>query len=163
MTESDAISAFAGTGDRLAHIGFVVRDIEKEMKRWMSAGAQLFIEPEIDEIQRVACALVGFPSVLPFELVAPVSEDSPVQARLKKGGGLDHVCLFVDEINAAFADHQARGAIPLVAPVYGVVFDRMIAFVQMRTGLVVELMKAAPEGRKAADPLDRYFRAVSGE
>ncbi|MEK7264533.1 MAG: VOC family protein [Pseudomonadota bacterium] len=161
MTESDPIAASPAAGDRLAHIGFVVRDIERELTRWTSAGAVVFIDPELDPVQKVYCALVGFPSALPFELVAPSGEDSPVQARLKKGGGLDHVCFFVDDIEAAFADYQARGGLPLVSPVYGVVFDRMIAFVQMRTGLVVELMKLKRENRKAADPLTVYFSSTS--
>lgn len=160
MTESDAFAAFSAAGDRLAHLGFVVRDIEKEMKRWTAAGAAVFIEPELDPVQKVFCALIGFPAALPFELVAPAGQDSPVQARLKKGGGLDHVCFFVDDIDNAFAEYQARGGLPLVAPVYGVVFDRMIAFVQMRTGLVVEMMRATPESRKPSDPLNRYFAAV---
>ncbi len=161
MTASESITAFSGAGDRLAHIGFVVRDIEKELKCWTAGGAALFIEPELDPNQKVWCALVGFPSALPFELVAPSAADSPLQARLKRGGGLDHVCLFVDNIDTAFADYQARGGLPLVAPVYGVVFDRMIAFVQMRTGLVVELMQFARENRKAIDPLTHYFTAIA--
>lgn len=161
MTGSDALAPFSGAGDHLAHLGFVVRDIEKEVSRWVKSGAALFIDPEFDPIQNVYCALVGFPAALPFELVAPGGENSPVQARLKKGGGLDHVCLFVDEIEPAFEAYQARGGLPLVTPVYGVVFDRKIAFVQMRTGLVVELMQSHRDGLKAADPLERYFKATT--
>lgn len=161
MTESEASQAPSGAGDKLAHLGFVVRDIEKEMKRWAASGAVTFIEPELDPTQMVYCALVGFPTALPFELVAPAAENSPVQARLKKGGGLDHVCLFVDDIDVTFTEYQSRGGLPLVAPVYGVVFDRMIAFVQMRTGLVIELMQSLRENRKPVDPLSRYFAAVS--
>jgi|GEM_PF-374606 len=146
--------------DKLAHIGFVVRKIEIEYQRWLDAGACVYIEPEVDPIQKVWCALVGFPKTLPFELVAPAAPDSPVNTRLKKGGGLDHVCFFVDNIEAALKSYAAMGGLVVVEPVYGVVFDRVIAFIQMRTGLVVELMQKAPERRKTKDPLTPYFSRI---
>lgn len=160
--DSRATPSFPAGGDRLAHVGFVVRDIDKELKRWVGAGARLFIAPEIDPLQKVWCALIGFPETLPIELVAPVAgETSPIEARLKRGGGLDHICYFVDDVGAALADFEERGGVVVVSPIYGSVFDRMIAFLQMRTGLIVELMSASPIGRKPADPLQSYYETCA--
>lgn len=165
MTEfsPDMAVPFSAGGDRLAHVGFVVRDMEKELNRWTSAGARLFIAPEVDPVQKVSCALIGFPSTLPIELVAPAvpGEPSPVDGRLKRGGGLDHICYFVDDVSAAIADFETRGGMVVVPPVYGVVFDRTIAFLQMRAGLVVELMSLERAGRKPVDPLQEYFKACA--
>ncbi|MEO1241802.1 MAG: VOC family protein [Pseudomonadota bacterium] len=160
MTEFDTVLTNGSSGDRLAHIGFVVRKIDKELTRWIRAGAVLLIEPEEDPIQKVYCALVGFPKSTPFELVAPAGDDSPVETRLKKGGGLDHVCYFVDDIHKAVEEYVGRGGQVVVEPVYGVVFDRIIAFIQMRTGLTVELMQMTAEKRKDLDPLASYFKLV---
>jgi hypothetical protein len=44
-------------------------------------------------------------------------------------------------------------AMCVVEPVYGAVFDRLIAFVITRPGMVLELMRRRPEGRLALDPL----------
>jgi methylmalonyl-CoA/ethylmalonyl-CoA epimerase len=140
--------------------------MKKELKRWQASGARVFIEPEIDPIQKVCCALVGFPLAVPFELVAPapdlpVGEKSPVDTRIKRGGGLDHVCYFVDDVSIAVEACQKRGGALIVEPVYGVVFDRAIAFLHMRTGLIIELMCRKAEGRKLTDPLKPWFSAMA--
>ena len=74
--------------------------------------------------------------------------DSPVEARLNRGGGLDHVCYFVDDLDEELAAEVESGArwsyahrrMPSL-------LDRDIAFVHRRSGLVVELMTRTPVRR----------------
>jgi methylmalonyl-CoA/ethylmalonyl-CoA epimerase len=132
----------------LAHLGYVVADMPRALKRFEAEGAVVVIAPTDDPIQRVSCCLLRCDGAVDIELVAPlVAGDSPVEARLKRGGGLDHVCYFVDDVADALAAEVAAGSIVVCEPVHAVTFDREIAFVQRRSGLVIEFM-----AREAAAP-----------
>ena len=67
---------------------------------------------------------------------------APISGRLKRGGGLDHLCFWVDDLDASLAREVENDAILLVPPTRAVTFDSTVAFVQRRGGLVVELMGA---------------------
>jgi methylmalonyl-CoA/ethylmalonyl-CoA epimerase len=103
------------------------------------------IPPTDDPIQRVSCCLIRSDGAVDIELVAPlVPGDSPIESRLKRGGGLDHVCYLVDDISEALTSELATGAIVVCEPTHAVTFNRQIAFVQRRSGLVVEFMAREP-------------------
>lgn len=125
----------------LHHVGFVVRNMGRAVEGYLREGAILEIAPTDDPIQRVTCALMRMEDGGAIELVAPLDpEDSPVTSRLRRGGGLDHLCYLVDDLETELAVEVGRGATVVCDPVYAVTFDRMIAFVLRRTGLLVELM-----------------------
>jgi len=129
----------------LAHLGFVVPDMQRALKRFEAEGAVVLIPPTDDPIQRVSCCLIRSDGAVDMELVAPlVPGDSPIESRLKRGGGLDHVCYFVDDMSEALASELATGAIVVCEPTHAVTFNRQIAFVQRRSGLVVEFMAREP-------------------
>ena len=129
----------------LAHIGYVVADMDRAVRRFETEGSVVVISPTEDPIQRVSCCLVRTDDAIDIELVAPlVPGDSPVEARLKRGGGLDHVCYFVDDLEDSLASEIGAGAFVVCEPTYAVTFDRDIAFVHRRSGLVVELMTRSP-------------------
>jgi methylmalonyl-CoA/ethylmalonyl-CoA epimerase len=108
----------------------------------------VLIPPTADPIQRVSCCLLRTDDAIDVELVAPLaSGESPVESRLKRGGGLDHVCYFVDTLAEELEAEVAKGALVVCEPTYAVTFDRDIAFVQRRSGLVVELMTREPVPR----------------
>jgi len=131
--------------NELAHVGYVVRDMDAALRRFRAEGAEVVIAPTPDPIQRVSCCLLRCDGAVDVELVAPlVPGDSPVESRLKRGGGLDHVCYLVDDLDAALAAETANGALTVCEPTYAVTFDRTIAFVQRRSGLIVELMTRTP-------------------
>jgi len=140
--------------EELAHVGVVVPKMEKAMTQWQRAGAALVIPPHFDPIQNVTCALLILAGSVPIELVAPAPEGpNPVANRLAKGGGIDHVCVYTDDVAASVAAQVAAGAVCVVEPVYGAVFDRTIAFVVTRPGFVVEFMQKQAVGRAEKDPL----------
>jgi len=129
----------------LAHLGYVVADMDRALKRFAAEGAVVVIPPTPDPVQRVACCLLRTDGAVDIELVAPLTPgDSPVEARLKRGGGLDHICYFVDSLADELESETAAGAMVVCEPTYAVTFGRDIAFVQRRSGLVVELMTREP-------------------
>jgi methylmalonyl-CoA/ethylmalonyl-CoA epimerase len=131
----------------LHHVGYVVRDIGRAIDRFVAEGADVLIQPTDDPIQKVTCALLRLADGIDIELVAPLDpEDSPVSARLRRGGGLDHICLAVDDVADALAGEESRGGLVVCPPVHAVTFDRTIAFVHRRSGLLIELMGRAPAG-----------------
>lgn len=147
---------------RVFHWGYVVPNMERALKMWQRDGATLIVPPAIDPIQNVSCAFLLYGNALPIELVAPLADGpNPVESRLKKGGGLDHVCLFSDDLEKEVETMQADGAHVLVEPCYGAVFDRRLAFLATRAGLTVELMTRVPVGRASEDPLAKYMAAAS--
>ena len=92
----------------LAHLGYVVASVEKAMKRWTAQGYEVWIEPTSDPVQGVVVALLSDGTV-PVELVSPIDGDtpSPVEARLRRGGGLDHLCFYVDDVAGAL-EHEVE-------------------------------------------------------
>lgn len=91
-----------------------------------------------------------------IELIAPTRDDSEVSRFLAKHGeGLHHICLQVDDIEAALAGMKARGA-RLVdeAPKAGAGGSR-VAFIHPRSthGVLIELVEYPPGRRQqGADP-----------
>lgn len=128
----------------LHHIGFVVPNIVPALRRWVDEGAIVRVEPVDDPIQRVTVALLDVDGTVPVELVAPLDlNDSPVAARLRRGGGLDHFCYSVSDVAAKLDEAVAQGGLLLCPPVFAVAFRRQIGFVQRRSGLVVEFISDA--------------------
>jgi methylmalonyl-CoA/ethylmalonyl-CoA epimerase len=145
----------------IAHIGHVAPQMDRALAVWRRAGATLVIPPAVDPIQNVTCALVILAGVVPVELVAPLPDGpNPVAGRLAKGGGIDHVCIYVDDVAAALAERLAEKAMCVVEPHYGAVFDREIAFVVTRGGLVLELMQRRAQGRLPEDPLAPVLASI---
>ena len=129
------------TGPRLHHVGYVVPNMAGGVRRFEDAGAELVVGPTDDPLLGVTCALMRLPEGVDVELVAPLEgAESPIAARLKRGGGLDHLCFWVEDLDASLAKELENDAMLLVEPTYAVTFDSTVAFVQRRGGLVVELM-----------------------
>lgn len=132
----------------LHHIGYVVPRMSAAISRFVDEGATVVVEPVEDPIQRVTVALLTTDADVPIELVAPVPDlDSPIAARLRRGGGFDHLCFSVSDVADALAQETERGSLLVCEPVFAVAFTRTVAFVQRRSGMVVEYIsdeKVAP-------------------
>lgn len=123
----------------LHHIGYVVPRIGPALSRFVDEGARVLVEPIDDPIQKVTVALLSCDGDVPIELVAPTPGlDSPVEARLRRGGGFDHLCYSVRDVAASLGEEEERGSLIVCQPVFAVAFTRTIGFVQRRSGMVVE-------------------------
>ena len=125
----------------LHHVGFVVPSMPGAIRRFVEAGGELVVGPTDDPGLGVTCALISMPEGVDLELVAPLEgAESPVTARLARGGGLDHLCFWVDDLDSALSREEDLDALLLVPPTRALTFGTTVAFVQRRGGLVVELM-----------------------
>ena len=98
---------------RIDHVAIIVRNIEQALAFYRDT---LGITPrEIKEVPteqvRIAFLPMGGPGGSEIELIEPTNPDSSLARFLeKRGEGLHHICLEVDDIDAALVDMQAKGA-----------------------------------------------------
>jgi len=127
---------------KIDHIGIAVRDIQETLKVYQEAlGLQLDEIIEVrDQQVRVAFLPVGESNL---ELVQPTAGDTAVANFLEsRGEGIHHICLEVDDIEAALARLKACG-VPLIdrTPRQGA--HGRVAFVHPRGvhGVLLELVE----------------------
>jgi methylmalonyl-CoA/ethylmalonyl-CoA epimerase len=98
---------------RLNHVGVAVPDMDAAIAFWRKTmGAEVVAEPFDMPEQGVRVAFVDTPNDgTQVELLAPLSDDSPVNSFLAKNplGGQHHLCFEVPEIDAARAEFEAAG------------------------------------------------------
>ena len=95
---------------KLDHIGLATRELEEGLALWRDIlGLQVDGTEEIQEQGvRVAMLPIGDTHV---ELLEPLSPESPVGRFLsKRGPGIHHLAVEVEDINASLADLKRRGA-----------------------------------------------------
>ena len=101
------------TPRRIDHVAIIVRDIEEALAFYrdtlgIAPGA---IKDVPTEQVRIAFLPMGGPGGSEIELIEPLVPDSSLSRFLeKRGEGLHHICLEVDDIDAALAEMQAQGA-----------------------------------------------------
>ncbi len=125
----------------LHHVGYVVRNMARGIEQFCREGAVVTIPPTDDPLQRVQCALLTLVDGTAIELVAPLDEhDSPLAARLRRGGGFDHLCFSVADVSAALDAEVEDGAMIVCEPVFAVTFAETVGFALRRSGMLVEYM-----------------------
>jgi methylmalonyl-CoA/ethylmalonyl-CoA epimerase len=95
---------------KIEHIGVATRSIEEALGFWRDALGLEVVHTEVVEEQKVRVAMlpVGEPRI---ELLEPTADDSPVATFLeKRGAGIHHVAVRVDDIRAALARLKESGA-----------------------------------------------------
>lgn len=96
--------------EKIAHIGIAVESIEQWIGFYRDVlGLDYSGFEEVPEQKvRVAFLTIGESSI---ELLEPTSDDSPIAKFLKKrGSGIHHIAIQVDDIEAALARHREAGA-----------------------------------------------------
>lgn len=130
---------------KINHLGIATKEIDEALKFWGEALGLENIHTEIVEDQKVRVAMlpIGESRV---ELLEPTSEDSPISKFLeKRGGGIHHIAVEVDDIVAAIAQMKEKGAILIdETPRIGAE-GCLIAFVHPKSagGVLLELMQTA--------------------
>lgn len=96
--------------EKIDHIGIAVESIEKWLGFYKDVlGLEYTGSEEVEEQKvRVAFLKIGESQI---ELLEPTADDSPIAKFLeKRGSGIHHIALKVDDINAALARHHEAGA-----------------------------------------------------
>ncbi|HEY0457768.1 MAG TPA: methylmalonyl-CoA epimerase [Pyrinomonadaceae bacterium] len=95
---------------KINHLGIATRGIEEALKFWEDALGLENVHTETVEDQKVRVAMlpVGESRI---ELLEPTSDDSPIAKFLeKRGGGIHHIAVEVEDIEAALAKLKRAGA-----------------------------------------------------
>lgn len=94
---------------KIDHIGIVVQDIETALKVYRDALGLELTKTEFVPEQAVKIAFLPT-GESEIELVQPTTDDSGIARYLaKRGEGIHHICLEVDDIEAALAQMAAQG------------------------------------------------------
>lgn len=95
---------------KINHVAIVVEDVQAALHFWQTAlGLPLHhVEHNEGEAVDIAFLPVGDSEI---ELIAPFTEDSGVAKYLaKRGAGLHHLCIEVEDITAALEQIRSSGA-----------------------------------------------------
>jgi methylmalonyl-CoA epimerase len=94
---------------KINHLGIATKGIDEALKFWSDALGLENIHTEVVEDQKVRVAMlpIGESRV---ELLEPTSDDSPISKFLeKRGGGIHHIAVEVDDIEASLAKLKSQG------------------------------------------------------
>ena len=94
---------------KINHLGIATKSIDEALQFWSESLGLENVHTETVEDQKVRVAMlpIGESRV---ELLEPTSDDSPISKFLeKRGGGLHHIAVEVDDIYEALANLKAKG------------------------------------------------------
>lgn len=136
---------------RLKHIGVAVPCLNSARESFATLfDYEVVAGPFEDPIQKVAVLFLAKSpdDAMQIELVAPLSEDSPIRSMLaRERGGAYHLCLETADLDAALAHAQRHGCVVVAAPQPAVAFQgRRIAWIYTPARLLFELVED-PAGR----------------
>jgi methylmalonyl-CoA/ethylmalonyl-CoA epimerase len=134
-------------GFKLLHVGVAVSSLEPTTELLSSLfGYRVISGPFNDPTQRVKVSFLAKSNhdVAEIELIAPLSEDSPITSMLAKGGGAAyHLCFETSDIDQAITHAKNNGCILLGNPVPATAFQgRRIAWIYTRSRQLFELVEA---------------------
>ena len=88
---------------KINHLGIATKGIDEALKFWGDALGLENVHTEIVEDQKVRIAMLPIGESR-IELLEPTGDDSPISKFLeKRGGGIHHIAVEVDDIEAALA------------------------------------------------------------
>ena len=129
------------------HIGVAVHNLEEAMETY---GTILGFEIQGTEALEDRGLKVCFVNTGKerIELIAPTREDSEVSAFLnKRGPGIHHICIAVDNIDEALEEMRERGARIVGNGVQSGAHDTRVAFLHPKSthGVLIELVEKKEE------------------
>jgi len=130
---------------RIHHVAVVVDDMEKSLSFWRDA---LGLNPsEVRDVPEQKSQVAFLPAgESEVELVKPTTDDSGIARYLtKRGPGLHHICVEVDDIQAMLVQLKAGGARLINETPVTAADGRQYAFVhpESTSGVLVELYQAS--------------------
>jgi methylmalonyl-CoA epimerase len=131
--------------ERIDHIAIIVRNIEQALSFYRDTLG--LVPGEIKEVPseqiRIAFLPLGGPGGSEIELIEPTTSDSSLAKFLeKRGEGLHHLCLEVDDIDAALREMQEKDT-PVLDKQPRVAAEGRAIFIHPRAanGVLLELLE----------------------
>jgi methylmalonyl-CoA/ethylmalonyl-CoA epimerase len=95
---------------KIDHLGIATRSIEETLQFWTDSLGLVNVHAETVEDQKVRIAMLPIGDSR-IELLEPTSDDSPISKFLeKRGGGIHHIALEVDDIRTKLRQLKEAGA-----------------------------------------------------
>ena len=138
---------------RIDHVGIAVPDLDAAIEMYEKAFGMRCVHTEVNEEQGVREAMLEVgDSGSYIQLLAPLSDDSPIGKFLAKNGpGIQQMAYRVDDIDAVSEELRGQGLRLLYdAPKNGTAGSR-VNFVHPKSagGVLVELVQPGPGGMGA--------------
>ncbi len=96
--------------EKIDHIGIAVKSISEALPYYRDVLGLELLGDEIVPEQKVHVAFLKIGESR-IELLEPTTEDSPISKFLeRRGGGIHHIAVLVDDIEVALREHKARGS-----------------------------------------------------
>lgn len=93
---------------KINHLGIATKGIDDALRFWVDALGLENIHTEVVEDQKVKIAMLPIGESR-IELLEPTSDDSPISKFLeKRGGGIHHIAVEVDDIQASLEDLKTK-------------------------------------------------------
>lgn len=131
---------------RIDHIGIAVRDINQAARLYVEGLGLALTDIETLPQQGVAVGFIPLGDS-ELELLEPLSDDTAVGRFLeRRGEGLHHICIEVEDIQAAMAQLRELGARLLSQEPQKGARGHLVAFVHPRSanGVLLELSQRPP-------------------
>ncbi len=127
---------------KVHHIGYAVASIEKGRQEFELLGWTICGETTDDISRKVRIQFMCLGESV-IELVAPLSDDSPIHKTIQNGSGTPyHICYEVDSLEKAEAELKSNHFIvfkkPLPAPAIGM---RRVEWFYAKNGGILELVE----------------------
>jgi len=146
-----------GLGFKLCHVGVAVPSLGPTTEMLTALfGYRVVSGPFDDPIQKVAVNFLttSEEDSTEIELIAPLTEDSPIKSILAKGGGTAyHLCFETSDIDAALEHAKKNHCIVVSPPVPAVAFGgRRIAWIYTSSRQLFELVESISTPKKQSNP-----------
>jgi methylmalonyl-CoA/ethylmalonyl-CoA epimerase len=132
---------------QIDHLGIAVKSLAEAKKFYQKLGLQVMPEETVEaENVRLAMVPVGESRI---ELLEPTSPDSPIAKFLdKRGEGLHHVALHVDDLSGTVERLKASGTRLISDEIKVGAGGQLYVFVHPSSagGVLLELVEDAPQG-----------------
>lgn len=137
------------------HVAVTTRDLMATLADYLSLpGARLINGPGQNAAQDVLFAFVDLGAGGVVELLAPLSEQSPIHSHLAQGGGTYYVCYAVEDLAQAITTATQDFGARLVKPAQAddAFYGRQVAFLFHPNHGLFELVEAWPNGVSISRP-----------
>jgi len=141
----DLFKISAGCQMKLHHVGIITSDIKSGIQHHKALfNFHPITEIVEDPVQKVAVVLLSDPEEegIPIELIAPLTDDSPISNILKEKTRLYHLCFLVEDIEKAIKHARRHGSIIISRPAPAKLYNgKRIAFIYTPDKYVVEFLE----------------------
>lgn len=127
---------------KVHHIGYAVPSIERSLSEFEALGWTVCSGVTEDASRKVRIQFICLGDEV-IELVAPLTEDSPIRKTLQKGNGTPyHICYEVDSLENAEAELKARRFIVFKKPAPAPAIEmRRVEWFYSKNGGILELVE----------------------